>query len=156
MAGGGSGGSSIWSQFVVGILFVLIFGFFFIRNRKKNKNNPKIKREGIPPQKKLTIGIIIFVVGIVSIIIAAIFPSDGSAQKEEERYFLYIPGFIILIVGAINIAVNIGRITKQNKVIPEIKDNTDQFDKLEKLAKLKDQGVITEEEFIEQKRKILN
>ncbi|MDD3419731.1 MAG: PH domain-containing protein [Candidatus Gastranaerophilales bacterium] len=43
-----------------------------------------------------------------------------------------------------------------NKEIPSQKDNDDTISKLERLALLKEQGILTEEEFISQKQKILS
>lgn len=43
-----------------------------------------------------------------------------------------------------------------NKKEAEIKKTDDKYDKLEKLGKLRDDGILTEEEFQKEKKKILN
>ncbi len=137
------------------ILIIGIIAFFVLRNKNKNKEN-NLVHKGAPPQKKMTISIMILIAGIIIVIcclslIEARLP-DFHIERENIQMIAAL-GYILIVVGVINIVINKARITKLKESKTE---SFDQIDKLEKLAKLKDQGIITEEEFNEQKKKILN
>ena len=53
-----------------------------------------------------------------------------------------------------NVRLKIEAVSKPNEL--KTSNNSDKFDQLEKIVKLRDSGILTEEEFIEQKSKILN
>lgn len=94
--------------------------------------------------------------------------NDGLFEKEiyidlgrsRKKFDDIIPNerfneFVEVVMQQINISRNIPKVTRaQNTVTKATK--VDKYESLEKIAKLKEQGILTEEEFQTEKEKILN
>lgn len=81
----------------------------------------------------------------------------GRSRKKfdditsDERF----KEFVEVVMQQINISQNIPKVTRAQKTATEV-TKADKYESLEKIAKLKEQGILTEEEFQTEKEKILN
>jgi len=162
---GGSGSANplaLW-------LPLLIIGYliyFFVRYFRKRKS--LMTAEEIPPlmnqTNKRILGIILASVGGVGGILFGLVLSSTSnrfyliqSQKESDMSTystLTIVSIIIFIIGLIMILT--AKSTKEiSTKVSDGETSTSKLDELEKLASLKDKGIITEEEFNARKKKIL-
>jgi hypothetical protein len=135
--GAAAGGGSALSLFSKLTLLLIIVGIvlFFVMHK-------------INPKTKIAIWGLISVIGIISIIILQTIEIENAA-----KYILLIPCVDLFLLGGIFTVLSVNQLNKNMST--SIK-NSDNIDKLEKLVKLKEKGVLNEEEFIEQKNKILN
>jgi FtsH-binding integral membrane protein len=135
--GAAAGGGSALSLFSKLTLLLIIVGIvlFFVMHK-------------INPKTKIAIWGLISVIGIISIIILQTIEIENAA-----KYILLIPCVALFLLGGIFTVLSVNQLNKNKST--SIK-NSDNIDKLEKLVKLKEKGVLNEEEFIEQKNKILN
>ena len=130
-------------------------------------------------------GLWFFIIIILAILYFVVLKPKIDRIKDEKKVlkiflFLTIFGVLLVFVGGISMVVNIyyenphfdigvsiltlvfgiflmfnsKHKTKTNAGLTE-KDNLDEISSLEKLAKLRDKGIITEEEFDAKKKKIL-
>ena len=104
-------------------------------------------------EKDITIALIIIFYIIYSIVFAYICRYIGLKKNIASGYVWgFLLGFIGLIV--------VGVLPNQNKEQQEFKNTADtissnKYDDLERLQKLKESGVLTEEEFNAEKQKLL-
>jgi hypothetical protein len=140
---------------IIGILFIivglwmLIAGIVAVTNATTISNTPGVRFFGTIDQSyqndielQQIIGIAFTVVGLAFTIIGIVLVSKKSTKSRLES--------LQNIKSSVPPVFNPTKSTSEPAVI-----NNDKYEIIEKLAKLKDQGVLTEEEFLEEKRKIL-
>lgn len=130
-------------------LWMLIAGIIAVTNAITISETPGGRLIGVlnesyqnKIQLQQVIGIAFSVVGLVFTIIGIIMVSKPSTKTQMQAIRHQSPS-----------GPPVFNPNKNNPEPPVI--NNDKYQIIEKLAKLKDQGVLTEEEFLEEKRKIL-
>ena len=95
------------------------------------------------------------IISIIGLVIAIIVGSKGNSWREKkliEKGFKYIDD---ITSNSPDVAISLF-IQKQEQSTPTKASTDDVVIKLEKLSKLKEKGILTEEEFLTQKKKILD
>ena len=165
---GGSGQSNPFAVWLP-LLIIISIIFFFIRFFRK-KESPKKSDDLMPiinQTNKRIIGIILASVGGVGGILFGLVLSsttnrlylfDSQKEKAMTMYGILAGVSILLfIVGLIMIITAKNTNESSNKIAADrkVETSTSKLDELEKLASLKEKGIITEEEFNAKKKKIL-
>jgi Short C-terminal domain len=121
---------------------------------------PTLRTSGVEQSKqsmnsKITIGIIILMIGVILLIISSDMTPDfnhkGGQAVENLQNITMLLGLVLLTVGGIISAR--GFASKRSS--HQQPSPTSSLNELEKLASLKEKGVITEEEYEKKKKQIL-
>ncbi|MDO9577531.1 MAG: SHOCT domain-containing protein [Candidatus Cloacimonadales bacterium] len=134
------------------ILFVAIIYFIIVKPKVDRMQNEK---------KALRIILILRIIGIVLALIGGIFMISFILAfiQANGRFYIFVISFqtwvniLTIVVGIFLMSAKKNTNHSENESIT--KSQKSELDELEKLAELRDKGIITEEEFNTKKKKIL-